>query len=297
VKKTFLLSVPFALFMSFVFVSCQKELSLENAVKNGGTAQYSFDGGTGTCSGANVAGSFTAGVAVTADNTVTLSVTVDSIGTYMISTNTNNGITFSGSGVFTDIGVQDVTLMASGTPAVAGSFAFVPGINGCSFDVAFGSDPTSGGNTGGNATAYLKCKIDGVLTNFNTKLVGYYVTPPSAGIPYSISVQGTNSDVAGSAEELWVNASNPTALTTGAYSNITFSNGTTDKGCQVGLYPTGFPNPFWGSSPLNANTFTVNVTSVSTSAAAGTFQGTLYEANGIGPSTRQITEGEFKIVF
>lgn len=293
-----MLAVPFALLLSILFVSCKKELSLENTAQNGGTALYSFDGGTGDCAGAIVSGAFTAGVAITAANTVTLSVTVDSIGTYIISTNTSNGITFSGSGVFTDVGVQDVTLTASGTPAAAGTFAFVPGTDGCSFDVAVGSAPTSGGgNTGGSSGVYLKCKIDGVVTNFNTSITGYYVTPPSAGIPYSISVHGTNSDVAGSKEELWVNASNPTAPTTGAYNNGTFSSGTTDRMCQVGLYPTGFPNPFWGSSALTANTFTVNVTSVSTSAAAGTFQGTLYENNGIGPSTKQITEGEFKITF
>ena len=406
-KKTFLLSAAFALLLSLLFVSCQKELSVENAAKDGGTAQYSFDGGTGSCPGAIVSGSFTAGVAVTAANTVTLSVTVDSIGTYIISTDTNNGITFSGTGVFTDIGVQDitltasgtpvaagvndftpvadgctfsvtvgansggasgtavysldggtssctdaavngtftagtavssannvilkvnvtqvgsytistnsvngisftgtgsftntgaqtVTLTASGTPAAAGTFAFIPGSNGCTFNVAVGSGSTSGGNTGGNSSIYLRCKINGVLTNFNTNLGGYYVTPPSAGIPYSISARGKNSDVAGSAEELWVNASNPTAPTTGVYNNGTFASGITDRMSQVALYPTGFPNPFWGSSALTANTLSVNITSVSTSAAAGTFQGTIYENNGIGPSTKQITEGEFKISF
>jgi hypothetical protein len=156
---------------------------------------------------------------------------------------------------------------------------------------------SSGGGSGGGSGNFLRYKLDGVLTNFNTNLVGYYVLPPSAGIPYSISVQGKNSDVAGSVQELWVSVTNPTAPTTGIYNNRTFSTGITDRGSQVGFYPTGFPNLYWSSSVFNANTLTVNITSVSASGAAGTFTGTIYESNGIGPSTKQVTEGEFKITF
>lgn len=289
-KKTFLLSVSFALLLSFFFVSCEKELSIENGGTGGGTAQYSFNGGTASCTGAILSGTFTAGTPVTAANTATLSVTVDSVGSYIISTNTINGISFSGSGVFTSKGVQNITLTASGTPTSSGTFTFTPGSNGCTFNVIVNS-------SGGGSSNFLRCKIDGVLTNFNTNLVGYYVPPPSSGIPYSISTQGKNSGVAGSPEELWISVANPTAPTTGIYNNGTFSMAATDRSSQVAFYPTSFPNPYWGSSAFNANTLTVNITSVSTSGAAGTFKGAIYESNGLGPSTKQVTDGEFKITF
>ena len=63
------------------------------------------------------------------------------------------------------------------------------------------------------------------------------------------------------------------------------------------LYPTGFPNLYWGSSALTSNTFSVSVTSVNASGATGTFQGTIEETNGLGPATKKVTEGEFKITF
>ncbi|MBO9660458.1 MAG: hypothetical protein J7527_16675 [Chitinophagaceae bacterium] len=262
----------------------------------GGTAAYSFDGGTSSCTDALVGGNFTAGTATSSTNTVRLKITVNTIGTYSITTNTVNGIRFSGSGNFTATGAQIVTLTASGTPAAAGSFGFIPGSNACSFNVTVNNSGGGGGPVGGSGN-FLKCKIDGVLSNFNTNLVGYYVVPPSAGIPYSISVRGKKSDVAGSPIELTVSASNPSAPTTGAYTNLTFSSGMTDRGCQVSWFPTGFPNGYWGSSAFSDNTFTVTISSVTTAGAAGTFSGTIYETNGIGPSTKQITEGEFKITF
>ncbi|HEU4632459.1 MAG TPA: hypothetical protein VFS22_00650 [Flavisolibacter sp.] len=258
-----------------------------------GTAIYSLNGGTSSCTGAVLNGVFTAGTATSSANNVILNVNVSQVGTYTISTNSVNGISFTGTGSFTTTGAQTVVLTASGTPTVSGTFGYVPGSNGCSFDVPVGQ----GSNSGGSSESYLRCKIGGTLINFNTSLVGYYVSPPSAGIPYSISVQGKNSDVNGSPEELWVTVTNPTAPSTGIYNNRTFSTPTTDRGAQVALYPTGFPNPFWSSSVFNANTLTVNISSVSTSGATGTFQGTIYEGNGIGPTTKQVTEGEFKISF
>lgn len=266
---------------------------IANSGGTGGTAVYSLNGGTSACTGAVVNGVFTAGTATSSANTVLLNITVTQVGTYTISTNSVNGIKFTGSGSFTMPGAQTVTLTASGTPATSGTFAFIPGSNGCTFNV-----PVAGGTGGGGGSGnFLKCKINGVLTNFNTDLIGLYVVPPNSGIPYSISVQGINSGVPNSVEEFWVTITNPTAPTTGIYNNLTFSSGMTSRGSQAALYPTGFPNLYWGSSALTANTLSVNITSVSSAAAAGTFQGTIYENNGIGPASKNVTEGAFKITF
>jgi hypothetical protein len=273
--------------------------SVTVAANSGGTngaALFSFNGGSSACTGAVVQGTFTAGTATSSANAVALNVQVDKAGTYSITTNTINGVKFTATGTFTTTGAKTVTLTASGTPTNSGTFSYTPGSNGCTFTVPVVPGGNSGGSGGGSGN-FLRCKINGVLVNFNAGLKGYYVPPPTSGIPYSINVQGKKSDVANSPEELWVTVTNPTAPTTGIYNNRTFTTAMTDRAGQISYYPTGFPSLYWGSSVLNANTFSVNITSVSTSGAAGTFQGTIYESNGGGPATKNVTEGEFKISF
>lgn len=71
---------------------------------------------TMNCSTATVNGVYKAGTALSAANTITLPVVVTAIGSYSITTNTVNGISFSGSGNFTSTGNQNVTLYGTGTP-------------------------------------------------------------------------------------------------------------------------------------------------------------------------------------
>lgn len=391
-------SVFFTIAAALFFTSCNRELSFENGAipagsdSSGGTAVYTFVGGSGSCTDAVISGAYTAGVVLTSSNMIVLQVNVSTIGTYILSTNTVNGISFNGSGSFTTTGVQTITLAGAGTPATPGIFNFSVGSNGClvgvtiaaagntaagTFDCAgitfsgiytkgvvlnssntisipvnvttagsysistsvingctfsgsgvlaagiqiivltgTGAPTASGSNTynfvlgtsncsflinflvaGSTSGIFLKCKIDGILFNYNTNLKGYNLTPPNAGIPYSLSAQGKNSDVSNSIEEFWVTVQNPTAITTGIYNNGTISSGITDRLSQVSLFPTGFPNLYWGSSALNANTISVNITSITAHIATGTFSGTLYESNGLGPQIKQITEGQFQISF
>jgi uncharacterized protein (TIGR02145 family) len=65
------------------------------------------------------------GVAAPTTATVTLVANVTSVGSYTISTNTLNGVTFSKSGTFSSTGAQTVTLTPSGTPIAAGNFNWV----------------------------------------------------------------------------------------------------------------------------------------------------------------------------
>jgi len=55
-----------------------------------------------------------------------INVNVERLGTYNITTNTNNGVTFSASGNFTTTGIQTIVLNASGTPtnAITSSMGF-----------------------------------------------------------------------------------------------------------------------------------------------------------------------------
>ncbi len=142
--KKLISATPFLLLLSLFFVSCEKELSVENGGytttpnspgSSSGTAVYTYDGGTGNCASAVVNGAYTEGTALTALNAIVVSVTVDSVGTYSISTNTVNGISFSAVGVFTNTGTQNITFTGSGTPAAAGNFTFTPGTDGCTFSI------------------------------------------------------------------------------------------------------------------------------------------------------------------
>jgi hypothetical protein len=95
-------------------------------------------GGPGGCPNVFVAGDYTVGFPLNSSNNVTLMVTVTSIGTYNIATDSINGIRFYGSGNFTVTGVQTIVLQGTGNPVAAGAntlTAVANGVAGCSFTV------------------------------------------------------------------------------------------------------------------------------------------------------------------
>ncbi len=168
------------LFLSLFFISCEKEYSCEGCAgaSLAGTAIYSLNGGTASCTGAVVSGSYVAGTAVTAGNTVLLQVQVDSIGSYAVSSTNNNGLVFSGSGNFTGTGSQSILLTATGTPVAAGDFNYTAGTPGCSFTV------TASPAIDTSYLYYYQASIDGVA---------YRQTVTSSnGYEATASVQGTN---------------------------------------------------------------------------------------------------------
>jgi hypothetical protein len=110
-----------------------------------GAAAYSLSGSGSTCINASFQGTYTAGVATNASNTMTVEVNVTTVGTYSI-TSTAGGITFSKSGVFAATGIQTVVLTASGTPSAAGTVTFpvVAGSSTCSKDLTVNSGSSAG---------------------------------------------------------------------------------------------------------------------------------------------------------
>ncbi len=105
----------------------------------GGTASGTLGASAGVCTPVTTAGTFTQGVTLTSTNTATVQVTVTTIGTYTISTNTVNGVSFSKTGTFTTAGVQTVILNGSGTPVNSGNqnFAITFGTSTCNFPITF----------------------------------------------------------------------------------------------------------------------------------------------------------------
>ncbi|MFN8242967.1 MAG: hypothetical protein U0X40_02830 [Ferruginibacter sp.] len=113
-----------------------------NVIASGtGVAVFDLLGSPGNCTGAVSSGTYTAGIPLTAANTVTCTVNVTVPGTYSITTSTNNGISFSGSGVFVNPGIQTVTLSGTGTPTANGNFNYTPvsTTSGCTFTITVGA--------------------------------------------------------------------------------------------------------------------------------------------------------------
>ena len=144
----------FILLVGIGFVACQKELSFEGVGSggggtSGGTSVFTLDGAPGACAAPFIQGTYTAGKPLTANELVVITANVTVLGTYTITSGTANGISFSGSGTFTTLGLQPIQLNAAGTPIVAGTFNFLPGSKPCSFSITV----TGSGGGGGTGTA------------------------------------------------------------------------------------------------------------------------------------------------
>ncbi len=85
-------------------------------------AIFSLSGAPNNCTGAVVSGIYTAGIALTTTNMAIINVNVTSPGIYTIATTTVNGIRFSAYGTFNITGLQQINLIGTGTPTIAGIF-------------------------------------------------------------------------------------------------------------------------------------------------------------------------------
>lgn len=163
-----------------------------------GTAFGTLGASAGVCTPVTTGGTFTQGVSLTSTNTATVQVTVTTFGTYTISTNTVNGVSFSKTGTFTATGLQTVILNGSGTPVSSGNqnFTVTFGSSTCNFTINFaaGTAPATGtlGGGPGSCTPVTPAGTytQGVsLTAANTIQVQVNVTTVGA---YTISTNTVN---------------------------------------------------------------------------------------------------------
>jgi len=120
------------------FLSCTKAYIVDFSKGGGsqsGTSAFIIPGAGGACPVATVNGNYVADTAVTAANTVAITVNVTTTGSYLISSGMADGITFSATGQFTTTGAQTIQLTSTGTPTAAGTFTYTPGNEGCSFSI------------------------------------------------------------------------------------------------------------------------------------------------------------------
>lgn len=203
------------------------------------------------CSGAAVAGTYTAGTPLTSANNVTLNVNVTAIGAYSIITAPSNGMTFSGSGVFTATGPQAIVLTGQNTPAVAGSTT-IPvsqGNSTCSFTVNVVSAAPSAVFTVNCGSATINgtyTQNTALVSSTNTVTIGVNVTTVGA---YNITATAANMTFTASGTFTAVGAQNITLA----------GSGTPNSSGAISVPVTG------GSASCN---ITVNVTPA---AGAATF--------------------------
>ena len=146
-------------------------------------------GGPGACTPSTVNGIYTAGVVLSAANTVQVQINATTAGTYTISTNSVTGFSFSGNGSAV-LGTQLITLNGSGTPTTAGAQTFTVtfGASTCTFVVnvvALSTDyfPRT---TGSNWSYEFDDNIDPTDTIYR---FGIANTHPALGNTYNIFMQ------------------------------------------------------------------------------------------------------------
>lgn len=112
------------------FASCSFQVTVT------GPAEGTLGGGPGACTPATINGVYVANAVLGVSHTVQIQITTTVAGAYNISTNTVAGFSFSGSGNAT-LGLQQITLSASGTPTASGPQTFTVsfGTSTCTFIV------------------------------------------------------------------------------------------------------------------------------------------------------------------
>ena len=119
--------------------TCGTAVTVINPVVTVPAAVFTLGGSPGTCTGAVLTGTYTAGTATGAGNSVTLNISTTVTGPFNIITPTVNGVYFSGSGTISITGAGTIVLTASGTGLLAGpsTYAVTFGGSTCSFVVTF----------------------------------------------------------------------------------------------------------------------------------------------------------------
>ena len=133
----------------------------------------------GNCTPVTLSGVFTQGIVLDPSNTVQVQVTVATPGTYTISSNTVNGVTFSKSGLFSAAGTQNLVLTGTGIPLNSGvqNFTVSFGSSSCNFSITFlvGTPPPP--------------VLDYFPTTLNSNWVYYFTSSTTFGVIDSSSVK------------------------------------------------------------------------------------------------------------
>lgn len=250
---------------------CEFSITVVGGTSGSGSSVFTLGGAPGNCTGATLNGTYEGGTATTSANTVDIQVNVNTIGTWSISTNPVNGVTFSGSGTFSSVGAQSITLNAGGTPAAAGDFdiTVTVGSSSCSFILTIAPGITvdwkftEGTSTYQGSFDDAQLSVAGGFTIF-----AYSGSSPDDGIVFGIT------DFAGGIQN---NETYSSSSTTGNSAGFVFSG------------PTGMYTADNTTSGVNL-IFKITSHNTTTKTIVGTFSGTVLNAAN---AVKTITNGQF----
>lgn len=260
-------------------------------------AVFTIVGTPDTCTAPVINGVYVKGTALSASNTITLKVNVTTAGSYNISTNTANGINFSGSGVFLSTGNSiDVTLTGSGTPLATGITSLTPDItSSCSFNITVADEPPVGSGT-------FTCKIDGTLITFNQS-ASADITDPVTEEPY-LMLGGHKDGDPENYFHIFISNNDKTAVKAGTYDEKHFvATSLSDLGYRIEAdyiaKNADLSTTMWNTSSSipgfsTGQPFTIKITSITSTRVKGTFSGKLTNTPGDN-AFRTITEGVFDL--
>jgi hypothetical protein len=252
-------------------------------------ASYSLVSTSGNCSNSTVNGTYTTGTALTANNTVTLEVNVTTTGSYSVKTSTVGGMSFSGTGNLTTLGLQIITLQGSGTPTATGPNAFpvTAGTSTCNFSVPVTA--SSGGNTNINAsdTAW---QFTGGLNSFKGPFFDAFDTTIVQGGSsiYGLILLGYTPATGDTTMQLGVffpgSTIQPNTYSSKSFAGFYFTN-YKDTANPVKIYTADYTTQTVNTS------VTITSYDATTKIVTGTFTGTALLGSGI---PVPITNGKFK---
>lgn len=186
--------------IAFAVTGCQKELSFEQAISpSEGSLQSDINS---DCLPKTVNGIYEVGEDLVGNtNNITVDINVTKTGSYVVTTDTINGIFFRGVGTFTSLGTNTVTLRGSGTPFAAGTFNFMVSYDSTFCDVQVDVLPAGAGGpstfslvAGGSPSNCASAVVSGIYvkdavvnaSNYvdvtvNVTVIGTYTITASGG--------------------------------------------------------------------------------------------------------------------
>lgn len=233
-------------------------------------------------------GLFQAGTLLTAASTIKISVSPATLGTYTITTDTLNGVSYRATGNFTTVFTQNVDLIANPTlnlPVASGTVLHkIYGGTAICNNVSV-SYTAASGNTG-----FIKVNIDGGgVTTFNVNAKAVL----STGFGFDITVSGKNS--ASSLENIQLSVTTPTVA---PQPNILYSaDGFTALVDAFYKTPLDFNYEAITGGNNSVNPFTIKFTSITATRAVGIFYGIMRDNIGTGTMTKVFANGEFDVPF
>ncbi|MCW3109370.1 MAG: hypothetical protein JWQ09_3876 [Segetibacter sp.] len=256
-------------------------------------AAYTLVGSPGSCSSADVQGTYTTSTALTASNKVNLQVNVTALGSYNVNTGAVGGMTFSGTGNFTTFGAQTITLQGSGTPTTAGTntIPVTAGGSNCNFNVTVTAGPTVPTNVDNASDTAWQFTAGG--KNYHGPFYDVYDTTESgaSGIIFN-GITSTSRDTAidfGSFYPTGTLQLNTPYSSKSGLAAFYFTDYATDTS-GADIYKAN-PKSASYPNPTEDIQFTYTYYDSASGIVTGTFAGTALNAAG---ATVQITNGKFR---